>query len=85
MTTQMRVVAGELNTSQYVQEVELYGPDGTPFVPGEGGGDEVVLPPTMTAAEAEAGTETADRLISPAVLNAEIARQIAAIPPPVAE
>jgi hypothetical protein len=36
----------------------------------------------MTAAEAQEGTVTEARSVSPAVLNAEIARQIAAIPPP---
>jgi hypothetical protein len=36
--------------------------------------------PTMTAEQAETGTSTVPMLVSPKVLNDEIARQIAAIP-----
>lgn len=36
--------------------------------------------PTMTAAQAEAGTSEVPMLVTPKVLNDEIARQIAAIP-----
>lgn len=46
---------------------------GTPTIP--------TLPATATAAELEAGTVTATRMVSPKLIHEEIARQIAAIPP----
>lgn len=45
------------------------------------GTSSVALPATATAAELQAGTVTATRLVSPKLIHDEIARQIAAIPP----
>ena len=81
MSTQYRVVSGgTVNAEQYLGEIELYNEDGTEWT---GSAGEAPVPlAEMTAADAEAGTSTEAMSISPAVLNAEIARQIGLIPPP---
>jgi len=81
MTTQYRVVEGTRDPGQYIGDVELYNDDGTPWTGGGGAAPEPLT--EMTAADAQAGTSTEAMSVSPAVLNAEIARQIAAIPPAV--
>lgn len=66
---------------EYVSPEDYAGISPQPFViVGEAPEAGAPLPALATAAELQAGTVTAARLVSPKLIKDEIARQIAAIP-----